>query len=123
VLARGHKQIRKKGADLSALDEESRHLLRIHIKKQRYAVEFFESLYPRKAVRRYREALRDLQDLLGHYNDAATALRLLDDLNGDGVGPENRAFVDGWYAHACMELDHRLTSAWSVFARRKRFWK
>jgi CHAD domain-containing protein len=123
VLAREHKRILKKGADLAGMDEESRHRLRINIKKQRYAVEFFESLYPRKAARRYRNALRDLQDLLGHYNDAATATTLLAELNQDGISPETLASVEGWYAHARLELDRRLMPAWSAFTGKKRFWR
>ena len=67
--------IRKDIAALGQLDTRRRHKLRIKVKKLRYAVEFFESLYAGKKnkarLQRFKKALKELQDGLGALNDIA----------------------------------------------------
>jgi len=48
---------------------EALHALRIDCKMLRYLVEFFRSLYPAKEVVELVDALRQLQDNLGDFND------------------------------------------------------
>ncbi|OIQ94806.1 inorganic triphosphatase [mine drainage metagenome] len=72
-FARTRKDLRA----LARLPADERHLLRIRIKKLRYATEFFESLYGGRAHRKFVAVLAALQDHLGALNDTAVALRAL----------------------------------------------
>ena len=60
---------------VAAMDETSRHQLRIQVKKIRYATEFLEGLYPeaRRAEKAFGKAVEKLQEELGKLNDLATA--------------------------------------------------
>ena len=46
-----------------------RHRTRKRVKRLRYNVEFLQSLFPEKEIKRYLKALKPLQETLGHYND------------------------------------------------------
>ena len=75
VLRRRLKKICKVGKHLDGLSIRERHKLRIRTKKLRYALEFFDSLYPgkrdKKEVARLSERLKTLQSTLGSLNDFA----------------------------------------------------
>ena len=74
ALSRLHRQVERRGRDLSDLDAEARHHLRIRAKRLRYAAEFFADLFPARRRRpRYLKALERLQDTLGALNDLAVA--------------------------------------------------
>jgi inorganic triphosphatase YgiF len=71
-------------AMLAQMDEESRHRLRIQVKKMRYAVEFFNEVYPSsKRKKRFVRSVEELQESLGNLNDLATARVLAPDLTND----------------------------------------
>jgi len=73
ALKRRHKRF-VQGARLAhTLNAEERHEVRIDLKKLRYTLDFFESLYPKKRVQAFSRALASTQELLGHMNDLATA--------------------------------------------------
>lgn len=59
------------------LDQTQHHTLRKRAKKLRYAIEFFASLYPSKAVKKYIKYLETIQKALGNLNDTATTQALL----------------------------------------------
>lgn len=62
---------------LSRMDDDTRHQLRIQVKKMRYAVEFFDGLYgSSKPKKRFGSAIEELQEALGKLNDLATARQL-----------------------------------------------
>ena len=67
------------GHHIADLDEETRHELRIQVKKMRYAIEFLRGLYPDAvhAEKRFASAVEELQESLGKLNDLATARTLL----------------------------------------------
>jgi triphosphatase len=65
------KKVRKRGRGIENLNAEQRHELRKALKKLRYTVEFFSSLYPAKKVERFGKRLKKLQQLCGDVNDAA----------------------------------------------------
>ncbi len=73
VLTKKYRQLKHRGKGLAALDDESRHRVRITAKKLYYASQFFASLYDSgKALRRHRSfltVLKKLQDHLGDLND------------------------------------------------------
>jgi CHAD domain-containing protein len=50
-------------------DDQSLHALRIDCKKLRYLLEFFISLFPAETIKEVVNHLKNLQDLLGEYND------------------------------------------------------
>jgi CHAD domain-containing protein len=66
------------GRTLARMDEECRHELRIQVKKMRYAVEFFDQLYPATARKKmFVSAIEGLQEGLGKLNDLVTARSLI----------------------------------------------
>jgi triphosphatase len=67
ILAARTAQATKKLKKLEGLDVLRRHKLRIALKKLRYAVGFFESLFPKP--KRFAARLKDLQGALGRLND------------------------------------------------------
>lgn len=74
ALDRLHHQVEHRARDLTDLDAEARHHLRIRAKRLRYAAEFFADLFPARRRRaRYLTALERLQDTLGALNDLAVA--------------------------------------------------
>jgi inorganic triphosphatase YgiF len=70
--------IDQQGSSLKDLDEETRHRLRIHIKKLRYGIEFFRGLHRAldKQRKGFLKAVETLQEVLGKLNDQATASTL-----------------------------------------------
>jgi inorganic triphosphatase YgiF len=72
VLQRRVRKVLKQGKRLARLSVRQRHKVRIRIKKIRYAVEFFESLFSkrrRKTLDRLSKHLKKIQDALGSLND------------------------------------------------------
>lgn len=96
ALKRGHRRVARDARVFDQLQPMQRHLLRIAIKRQRYAVEFFQLLFAGKRQVRYLAVLRDAQDSLGRANDARVALDLLASV-GTAAGPMGD-FVRGWLA-------------------------
>jgi len=76
ALKRLHRQLRKAGGQLAALDPAGRHQVRIKAKKLRYAAEFFGNTFGRNARKRHAQfiaSLARLQDALGELNDRTSA--------------------------------------------------
>lgn len=128
ILTKRHERLLKAGKGMKSLSIEQRHLLRIVIKKARYAAEFFADLFPGKSKPIYLEGLKGLQDSLGHLNDLATAERLMAAL-ADGVKGEDAlalhrgaGLVEGWYLHAQSLREDDLLKAWKSFRKTKAFW-
>ncbi len=69
----------KHAKKLQKADDEERHRLRIQIKKLRYALEFAEALHAHVAEdqKTFGKAVQDLQESLGHLNDAVVARTLV----------------------------------------------
>ncbi|MGZ8448238.1 MAG: CHAD domain-containing protein [Candidatus Deferrimicrobiaceae bacterium] len=59
------------------------HLLRIECKELRYLLEFFSPLFPREKIHDLIGQLKELQDLLGEYNDFRVQQQRLQDLAGE----------------------------------------
>jgi CHAD domain-containing protein len=130
VLERLYRKVLKRGRHLMKLEPAGLHELRIRIKKLRYAGEFFASLYPRKRGRALLTALRELQDLLGHANDAAVAERLLQRLIGDGRRRAHvvlamqyaSGLVTGWHSARAQANRPQLAEHWDAFRSARPFW-
>lgn len=72
LMQRRTRKVRKEGRRLNDLSPRERHKLRIKVKKLRYAVDFFEKLYPSKAdeeLERFSGRLKKIQSTLGALND------------------------------------------------------
>lgn len=128
LLQKRDRSVRKLGRDIENMPEEALHELRLAIKKLRYAVDFFESLYPKKQAKAYRKHLAGLQDGLGYLNDVAAADTLLRELAGAGgdQAPPAWAYAGGltvgWHCHAAIADRQSLVKDMAAFLRTKPFW-
>jgi len=75
ALEKGRARLLEAGSDLSRLDTETRHRLRIRAKGLRYAADVFDQVFHEhpKRARRFLAALEGLLEALGDLNDIATA--------------------------------------------------
>jgi CHAD domain-containing protein len=76
------RRVQRDGAALDQVSEETRHRVRIDIKKLRYASEFMWSLYEKndRARRKFASELSKMQENLGYLNDISTASELITSL-------------------------------------------
>lgn len=118
IIRHGEHRLIKRGKHLRENEPESRHRVRIASKKARYATEFLQSLFAKKTVKPYLSTLSDLQQELGWLNDAAVAMRLLDQIQVlDPQAATPAAFVRG-YLYAAIHGDQpRLLKSWKRFAK------
>jgi triphosphatase len=117
-LARSQRRLLKRGAKLPGADAPARHRVRIAAKKARYAMEFFEPLYPRRQVRHYVGALSGLQDELGRLNDATVADGLLLELAGTRTELAPAAgYARGYLASTVEHAQPALRKQWKRFSK------
>jgi inorganic triphosphatase YgiF len=92
LFERRTRKARRKAKRVGEVAAPKRHKLRIAIKKLRYALYFFESLFIQngspKALSRYKKYLQDLQDNLGALNDIAVHQKLAIKLAAGSGGPK-----------------------------------
>ena len=71
IISKRLKIVLQNGSILSTRnpDDQSLHALRIDCKNLRYLMEFFISLFPAETIKEVVNHLKNLQDLLGEYND------------------------------------------------------
>ena len=131
-LNRRRRKVCKRGKALAQLNATQRHRLRIQVKKLRYAVEFFASLYSDKRALRRRErflpALESLQDGLGDLNDIAVHEdRMTEMANQRRQSNQNRVFAAGVLAgreDARLEVVMKAaTAAYEKLIKVKPFWQ
>lgn len=128
LLVRRHRKVEKGGKHFRRLDETQRHELRINIKKLRYAIDLFQSLYPRKEAVEFTKVLAELQDGLGVLNDFAVARDLLARLAPPDGGAEARrlhfaaGMVLGWHARLAEDHMRGLNKFWKRFQNLEPFW-
>jgi triphosphatase len=117
------KKVAKGGRNLTDLDDEARHELRIIAKKLRYAAEFFGPLYDSKKQTKHFKpfllALEGLQDHLGSLNDLATAPAMLSQLNLSDVAGAGDLFS----AADKKKLLQAAGQAHVTFVDTRRFWR
>ena len=121
LLERRHRRLLQRADACTPGTPEERHALRIAAKKLRYAAEFFAPVLQRKHVRAYVRALANLQEALGHGNDATTAARLARLVAPKAHDPAAAA-LHGWIAAQAAAALPLLAPAWAGFARTRRFW-
>jgi len=81
VLARRHRQLRKRVKRVDLADQDAFHRLRVRVKKLRYPAELLKSLFDEQAAADYLDRLVQMQDALGALNDALAARRLMGELS------------------------------------------
>jgi inorganic triphosphatase YgiF len=123
VLDKLWKKVVKGGSNLTDLDDEARHELRISAKKLRYAAEFFGPLYESKREtkrhNRFLVAMEGLQDQLGSLNDLATAPDMLSKLDLTNMAGAEDLFS----ADEKEKLLHNAVDAHDAFVDTRRFWR
>jgi len=131
-IAKRHAKALKRGRKIEGLDPAERHKLRIRLKKLRYAAEFFACFYKKREIRPHQKRISELQDVLGHLNDANIALALVDDIlaNEGGRDPGSSAglayaggAVVGWHTQHASATTKSLAKRWKKFARLEPFWR
>jgi triphosphatase len=130
ILDKRHKNLTKIGGKKAHLKEAEFHELRLEFKKMRYLSEFFSSLFPKKAVRRYLKRMTQAQDRLGSLNDALVSRSLLAQIEtplkealGESEAPRVSGLLLGWQAATIdRDLDH-FEDVWRDFRKQKRYWR
>lgn len=109
----------KQGDHFRRLPPQSRHRLRITLKKLRYAAEFFLPLYGENAdAKRHLSRLSKLQDALGYDHDTTSMPELLEAIGQDSATPElHRAIgaLIGWQARDGQVAAKTLRKRWRQF--------
>jgi CHAD domain-containing protein len=123
-LAFARKRLRKAARRVAAQAEvitpetppEEIHQLRIAGKRYRYLLELFASLFPAETLAAEVKALKELQDLLGRYNDLAVQAETL---RGLALEPERdpRPPLEGLtLGYLCAQLDARREALFAELA-------
>lgn len=121
ALKRGLRDIRRLGRNFGQLSAAERHALRIAIKRQRYAAEFFRALLPR-ACDKYIAGLTRAQDTLGVANDARIASDLLHRL-GNADCLHAQGFAQGWLARQTLDAPGRkFAKQWQDLMKSSECW-
>jgi triphosphatase len=124
-LTKRRKAVLTHGHDFKRLLPPARHQLRIALKKLRYTVEFFSSLYSGKREEFYFHSLTHLQDSLGKMNDIVVAEHLLKHLsanNNDDRLLIASGMVTGWHMHGAISWEDQAEETWADFCRCHKFW-
>lgn len=125
LLNKRHKRALAGGHNLAELPVEERHKLRITLKKLRYAIEFFDTLFDKAAVKPFLASVKGLQDDFGHLNDVAVAETLLDTLLARPGKQDLRrsvGMVIGWHASGVDAAEPSLLKHWQNFKTTPAFW-
>lgn len=130
-LLEGHlAKAKKRGRHLAQKSAPERHRLRIALKKLRYTAEFFAPLYREKKVDAFIEPLKELQDLLGHLNDAAQARAVLGRLMMEEATTAREqtdlsfaaGLIQGFYSARAEFVTEKTLKRWKRFKRAEPFW-
>ncbi len=116
-------KVEKRGRDFEKLQGEARHDLRKQLKKLRYGVHFFSSLYDAGDVKAYLKHLGQMQDAFGGLNDVATAHLILDDLTGNGAAREASDRIIEWHEQRAEKTWKGAIRLWKRFSAAGPFWQ
>lgn len=126
ALARQWKKVLGYGKRLEKLTIPERHEMRKAMKKMRYGIEFFGSLYPADTVKPFLKRMKRLQDIFGYLNDVAMAETLPErcKVSGKNALATNQAigFVIGWHEAQCQTMWQHAKGYWEATRQTTRFW-
>ena len=98
---------------------ENRHRLRVALKRLRYALEFFEALFPGSRFKSYHQAASRLQELLGHLNDLVFASQFVGVVLPGRQAERIEVWINGRSHLLLQELERSL----KAFLQEKKPWK
>ncbi|MGE0194018.1 MAG: CHAD domain-containing protein [Methylocystis sp.] len=126
-LAKRWKRVAQHAHGLETLSVEQRHELRKQLKKLRYAVEFFCSLFPTKRVDPFLKRLKKLQTVFGDLNDAATLKTMFTGADVPGAGDPSIQRAIGWMVGASQARAEfgwiGAKDLWKDLERVRPFWR
>jgi inorganic triphosphatase YgiF len=113
AVARWRRPLRRGLRQWQGLDDERHHRLRKRLKRLRYLLDASAGLWPAKALAAELDALRPLQDAIGHWNDLVVARRHLADRLADADSADRPAlhFAAGWLAAQAQAADRGCVKA------------
>lgn len=128
AIGKRWRKVQKYGLRLDTLSRSERHEMRKALKKFRYGLEFFASLYPGAPRKTFLKQLKRLQDVFGYLNDVAMAERLA--ALAPGAGKTTRAaalaaasgFVLGWHEAEARNAWAEARSGWKEACKAKPCW-
>ncbi|HEX9489556.1 MAG TPA: CHAD domain-containing protein [Stellaceae bacterium] len=119
LLARRHRQLRKRVRRVELTDQGAFHRLRVRVKKLRYPAELLKSLFDEEGAADYLDRLVHMQDALGALNDALAARRLIGELS---LPVPTRRLLAGWVARDIETCRERFPSRGRAFRHAEPFW-
>jgi triphosphatase len=126
ALRRRWRKVAESGDRLDDLTVEGRHAMRKDLKTLRYTAEFFATLYPEHATRRFTKQVRSLQEVFGYLNDVVAAGRLnaiCHEHCADSPEAQRAAgFVLGWHNAQAARARREAHKGWQKLAALPRFW-
>lgn len=127
ALAKQWKKVNRYGKRIDDLSVPKRHEMRKAMKKMRYGIEFFASLYPREDVKPLLKRMKKLQDVFGYLNDVAMAERLPEMSKVQGDAAEEAAtaigFVIGWHEAQAQAMWQHAKGLWDATGQVPKFWR
>jgi inorganic triphosphatase YgiF len=119
TLSERHRKVLKRGRHFRHLTPESRHRLRLAVKKLRYAADFFlTALGHHRVGKHYLRRLTELQDQLGRYNDMAVTKHFVERLAEIPLEPSAQqaaGIIFGWQARGLLVSVPTTLVAWRAF--------
>lgn len=126
ALAKQWKKVLRYGKRLEDLTIPERHEMRKAMKKMRYGIEFYHSLYPADTVKPFLKRMKKLQDIFGYLNDVAMAETLPEKVSTgakDAVAiAQAIGFVIGWHESQCETMWQHAKGYWEATRQTPRFW-
>jgi len=126
ALAKQWKKVLGYGKRLEKLTIAERHDMRKAMKKMRYGIEFYGSLYPADTVKPFLKRMKKLQDIFGYLNDVAMAETLPDKcrtLEENSVeATQAIGFVIGWHEAQCQAMWQHAKGYWDATRETPKFW-
>jgi len=122
ALAHRLRRAVRAGSGFAERSPRELHALRLHCKRLRYAAEMFAPLFPGGGAKRFLHRLAQVQDRLGHLNDAAVAEALMQQLAGFSGRALAVGLVRGFIAAGGADARDRAERHWRRFRRCEPFW-
>jgi CHAD domain-containing protein len=127
ALGKRWKKVCRRASAFETLTVEERHELRKDLKKLRYSVEFFSSLFPPKHINPFLNALKKLQAVFGDLNDAATLKSMFTGADISGVKDMSAQRAMGWMIGASQARAESswagAQSIWQDLKKKRLFWQ
>ncbi|MBW8829105.1 MAG: CYTH and CHAD domain-containing protein [Burkholderiales bacterium] len=119
-LKRLHRQVITDLKNFDTLKDVARHRLRKRAKRLRYGTEFAASFLEKRKVRRYLDAMQQMQDALGAYVDVTVAMQAY---KSQSDKDPRILFALGWLAARKKALIADIPRIAKVFRQAPRIWR